>query len=426
MFCPIPHSRREQAWLVIGAGLGMAGALALQARRRKKRNDETARLPRKKTAGEFLTGTEACVSKNSALGKLVFDFKVKGQKGAIPCIGFGTATLFDEVCVASVRHAIRAGYRHIDTALLYDNQEAVGRAIQEAIAAGDVTREELWVTSKVGFYPAQADGCNTKVHLSFHSCNAKGRASTAVAIDLCLKKLQLDYVDLMLIHNPATDVDEYEASGCCHFFELAGNTKDAHQISETERAMIFNNRMSKVHVDQAAAVKARAETWKALEDARYANKARFIGVSNYAPSLVAEMEQYATLMPAVNQLELHPRFASPELREQAKDLGFVLTGYGSGNSVQIEKSKVVAEIARRNAITPLGVVLRWTLQNGVGVLPRSANRAHIEENLAAADPTHKLSEEDMALIETLDQNHPYYWSPLPNLPPPVISADKYM
>eukprot|EP01051_Picozoa_sp_SAG22_P003807 SAG22_NODE_190_length_15715_cov_21.164980_9_plen_172_part_00 len=92
----------------------------------------------------------------SANGALAFKFEVKGQAGQIPSVGLGTATLFDDECTAAVRTAIRAGYRHIDTALLYNNQAAVGEGIRQAIAAGEVTREELWVTSKIGFFPEDA------------------------------------------------------------------------------------------------------------------------------------------------------------------------------------------------------------------------------------------------------------------------------
>ena len=92
-------------------------------------------------------------------------FSVKGQEGTIPSLGLGTATLFNDTCKAAVVEAIRQGYRHIDTALLYNNQEAVGAGIAEAIAAGLCTRADLFVTTKVGFYPAAADGKNCQVHI---------------------------------------------------------------------------------------------------------------------------------------------------------------------------------------------------------------------------------------------------------------------
>lgn len=163
-----------------------------------------------------------------------------GQRGEIPSMGLGTATLHNEVCIASVRAAIKAGVRHIDTALLYNNQEAVGSAIKEAIAAGDCAREELWVTSKVGFYPAECDGSSHWVAGCFHRENRKGAATTAVAIDLCLKKLQLDYVDLMLIHSPCTTIAEHEASCCPHFF------RPSSPFYAAERKLIMESRLNRV------------------------------------------------------------------------------------------------------------------------------------------------------------------------------------
>lgn len=342
------------------------------------------------------------------------------QRGEIPSMGLGTATLHDQVCVDAVRTAIRAGIRHIDTALLYNNQEAVGTAIKEAIAAGDCSREDLWVTSKVAFYPGEADGASHWVPGKFHPENRKGKAITAAAIDLCLKKLQLDYVDLMLIHSPCTTIDEYEASCCAHFFELKKNP-----FYQSERKLIMESRLDRVQHDAKQAAASRSETWSALEEARVAGKCRFIGVSNYSVPLLAEMETYAKVMPAANQLELHPRYASPSLRKYAKEKGIHLTAYGTGNSVLIEKdtNATVKEIAAKHGINPLAVVIRWTLHHGVSVIPRSGDAEHIRENcreiaLAQQKGTKELlPPEDVARLDALHEEHPYYWSPWPLLAP---------
>jgi len=340
-----------------------------------------------------------------------FSFKVKGQEGAIPQVGLGTATLFDDVCAEAVHEAIRCGYRAIDTALLYNNQEAVGKGIKAAIDAGDVTREDLWVTTKVGFYPGPADGSNCWVPIEFHQCNRKGKANAVEAVDLCLSKLQLEYADLVLIHNPATEIAEYEASCCPHFFELSKS-----DLTGEEREMIIQSRLKKVQYSGAAGVEARKETWLGLEQVQKVGKCKFIGVSNYPPPLIDEMRGYATVMPCVNQLELHPRFSSPSLRQFAAANGIVLTGYGTGNSVSIEDNEVVRSIAARLAISAVAVVLCWTLQRGVSVVPRSASPAHIKENLGVLDQD-PLSEADMQALDELNAAHPYYWSPMPLLPP---------
>ena len=353
-----------------------------------------------------------------------FRFEVKGQTGAIPQLALGTATLFGDVCTGAVREAIRQGYRHIDTALLYNNQNEVGKGIRDAIYAGEVRREELFVTTKVAFYPAGADESQIMVHIRRHAENEKGLEATRKAVDLCLQLLGLEYVDLILIHNPCTSVADYQASTSPHCFELGkGAALGPSGLSAEERELVIGRRIEAANAsyDEAAAEAARASSWRALEEARAAGKARFIGVSNYAPRLVTAMDTYATVQPAVNQLELHPRFSSPTLRALAKERGFVLTGYGSGNSVRIEKSAVVAAIAQRRGETPIATVLRWTLQRGVSVVPRTATPAHIAENKRTADEAaagaNALSAEDLAALDALNQGHCYYWSPLPLLPP---------
>ena len=329
-------------------------------------------------------------------------FKVRGQEGAIPAIGLGTATLFDERCSTAVYEGIKMGYRYIDTALLYNNQEAVGEGIARAIGEGLVARADLFVTSKVAFYPAEADGANTDVHIKFEPCNRKGHAATAEAVDLCLAKLKLAYVDLMLIHNPCTNVDEYQASTCPHNFELARA-----RFLPAERAMILASRLATAHArfDAAAGEAARAASWRALEEARAAGKCKFIGVSNYSPYLLKGMEAYAAVQPAVNQLELHPRASSPALRSLAAAMGMALTGYGSGNSVALEQCPLVAAIAKAHGSTPFKVVLAWTLQRGVGVIPRSATPANLRDNLTAGQLT--LSLEELSQLDGKNEAHFY-------------------
>ena len=329
-------------------------------------------------------------------------FKVRGQEGAIPAIGLGTATLFDERCTTAVREGIKMGYRYIDTALLYNNQEAVGEGIAQAIAAGEVTREQLFVVSKVAFYPAEATADSVDVHIAFEPTNRKGHAATLAAVDLCLAKLRLSHVDLMLIHNPCTNVDEYQASTCPHNFELARA-----RFLPSERAAILASRLATAHArfDAAAGEAARAATGRAREEARAAGKCRFIGVSNYSPYLLRGMEAYATVQPAVNQLELHPRASSPALRSLAASMGMALTAYGSGNSVALEKCPLVAAIAQAHGTSPLKVVLAWTLQRGAGIIPRSATPANMRDNLTAGQL--KLSAEELATLDGKNEAHFY-------------------
>jgi len=280
-----------------------------------------------------------------------------------------------------------------------------------------VPREEVFLTSKVSFFPG------TGVWM-FDENNIKGQE--AASIDLCLKQLNVSYVDLMLLHNGICSVPEYNASAAPHFFEIftlwgdkdaikpdtmAGgdSVRDAVLVGLREKA-----RQARAKDPSKAAKEARAlreQAWKTLEQAQKDGKCKYIGVANYPPELLAEMSEYATVMPCVNQVEFHPRFSSPKLQKVCKEMGIVLTAYGSGNSVKIEKSPVVAEIAARVNKSPSQVVLKWTLQLGVVVIPAATQEAHIAENLDLFDFT--LSEEDMAKLNGLNQDYPYYWDPKP-------------
>lgn len=346
-----------------------------------------------------------------------FTFDVRGQEGQMPAVGLGTAAMRGEKCVAAVRVAIQMGYRSFDTALLYSNQEAVGEAIRQAIEAGEVTRSELWITSKVGFYPATVDGpnsCWTPDPESFHKYNKKGLEDTACAIDLCLMQLKLDYVDLMLIHNPCTDINEYQACVCPLNFELLNSG-----LSASERRMVLQSRLAAVQYGQRE--EDRAETWRALEAAQQLGKCRFIGVSNYPWQLIQAMESYATVMPAVNQLEMHPWFSSPALRAFARSRGMLLSAYGTGNCVTIAqrtgKDEVLQRVAANRGLSPLAVVMHWTLQHGITVLPRSGNPDHMAENLRVAESPSLLTEAEMVEIDALNEAHPYYLWPVPLLAP---------
>jgi len=200
---------------------------------------------------------------------------------------------------------------------------------------------------------------------------------------------------------------------CPHNFELSKT-----RFTPAERELILGGRLAQVHAawDPAAACAARAATWRALEEAKAAGKARFIGVSNFPPYLIREMDAYAAIAPAVNQLELHPRASSPALRALAAATGMALTAYGTGNSAAIERSPVVAAIAERRRTSPIGVVIQWTLQRGVTVIPRTATLAHMEANFeSAAAPA--LSAEELAQLDALNEAHFYYWEPLPLQPP---------
>jgi len=192
---------------------------------------------------------------------------------------------------------------------------------------------------------------------------------------------------------------------------------------EAIRPMLLESKRAKlkaaiddVYIEKAKAT--RIASWKALEAAQRSGKSRKIGVSNYPAALLEEMKEYATILPYMNQLGLHPTYSSPKLQRVAKEMGCKLTGYGSGNSMLInheykhQSSLVVNDIAKRAGKSPMQVVLRWTLQKDIYVIPRSTSEKHIIENSPASLLSWELSNEEMTLLDGLNEDYPYYWDPL--------------
>ena len=254
---------------------------------------------------------------------------------SIPTVGFGTWQTPDgEVAERSVLHAIQAGYRHIDTAAAYGNEESVGRAIKKS----GVKREDLFITTKLWN-------------------NAHSYEKAAAAIDESLAKLDLDYVDLYLIHWP-------------HPLEIRGNYEEAN-----------------------------AGTWRAMEEALEAGKVKAIGVSNFHPHHLEALLKTAKVTPAVNQILLNPSDMQPEIVSYCQDKGILLEGYsplGTGKIFEVESLK---EIADKYNKTVAQVVLRWSLQHGFLPLPKSVTPKRIEENLDVFD--FELASEDMEKIDGL-------------------------
>jgi len=160
----------------------------------------------------------------------------------------------------------------------------------------------------------------------------------------------------------------------------------------------------------------RESTWKILEQALLEKKCRYVGVSNYPVELIQEMREYATIMPAVNQLEIHPKYSSPQLRKVCGELGIALTAYGSGTFVSvvekydIPKFQVLQEMSKRIGKTPNQIVLRWTSQSGISIIPRSMSEPHLIENLNVT--SFDLSPEDMKLLDNMNEDYPHYWDPV--------------
>jgi 2,5-diketo-D-gluconate reductase A len=258
----------------------------------------------------------------------------------IPRVGFGTSALKSPA--ESVSAALQAGYRAVDTAQMYRNEEAVGRGLRDSA----VPREEVFITTKLNNeFHAPPD-----VHRTFEES---------------MDRLGLETVDLFLIHWPMPFLD----------------------------------------IDYV-------DTWKAMVELRDAGRASAIGVSNFQPEHLERIIDATDVVPAVNQIEVHPYFANNELREFSKAHGIAVEAWSPlGKGTELSEP-VVRAIAERHGRTPAQVVLRWHLQRGDIVIPKTDTPARMTENLNVLN--FELSAEDMADVEALDRGESGRRSPHPN------------
>ena len=248
----------------------------------------------------------------------------------MPMLGFGTFKVEDGAqTVEAVKNALQTGYRHIDCAAVYGNEDSVGRGIIES----GVAREDIFITSKVW---------NSE----------QGYEKTLAAFEKTISDLQVDYLDLYLIHWPKP----------------------------------LNN-----------------ETWKALEELYNAGKVRAIGVSNFKQHHLEDLMANATIMPMVNQVEYHPRLAQSELLAFCEAHNIAVEAWGPLMQGQIFEVELMKEMAAKYNRSVTQIVLRWDLQNGVITIPKSIKAHRIEENSKIFD--FELSAEDMAAINALNQDH---------------------
>ncbi|KAI9341346.1 NADP-dependent oxidoreductase domain-containing protein [Obelidium mucronatum] len=261
----------------------------------------------------------------------------------LPLIGLGTYRVKSRDSLISIVHdALRIGYRLIDTAQVYGNEHMVG----EAIATADIPRQNLFVTTKVSpkYLTSEIAVYNSVVQ--------------------SLQKLQLDYLDLVLIHWPGTSKRDVKNP----------NTEN------------------------------RRTAWKALEKLQSEKKVRFIGVSNYTPLHLQELFTYCTIKPYVNQIELHPLYIHSETLELCQQQGIRVQAYsslGEGNLVDRSKDefKVFDEIAAPYSCTRAQLLLKWALQRGVGVIPKSSSIARLKENFEL--DFFEISIDDMRRLDSL-------------------------
>lgn len=287
---------------------------------------------------EWIRSLDLPESSSDGAGR-TFDFETKtvtlNSGYLMPIYGLGTYSLHDEECENSVAAALNSGVRLIDTAHAYGNEEEIG----EAIRSSGIPREEIFVITKL--YPDQF-------------------SDPEAAIDEAFNKLDIGYIDMMLLHHPGTG-------------------------------------------DVAA--------YKAMEQAVADGKIRSIGLSNWYVEELNEFLPQVNITPALVQNEIHPYYQENDVIPYIQELGIVVQGWyplgGRGHTAELLGDSVISEIAEAHGKSPAQVILRWNLQKGVVVIPGSSNPDHIKENTELFD--FELTDDEMARINALDRGEKHDW-----------------
>lgn len=289
--------------------------------------------------GERAMNQDKITENQNTQQEATFNFETKtvtlNSGYEMPLNGIGTYSLTGDVCYDSIMSALESGVRLIDTAYMYNNEEEIGRAIKDS----NIDRKELFITTKL--YPNQY-------------------SNPEEAIEMALEKLDVEYIDLLLLHHPGT------------------NDVKAYQV---------------------------------MEEYVRKGKIRSIGLSNWYIEELEEFIPQITIMPAVVQNEIHPYYQELEVVPYVQSLGIVMEGWypfgGRGHTSELFNDETIVEIANNHQVSSAQVILRWNLQRGIVVIPGSSNPEHIKENTEIYHFT--LTDEEMQKIEELNRDEKHDW-----------------
>ena len=289
--------------------------------------------------GERAMNQDKITENQNTQEEATFNFETKtvtlNSGYEMPLNGIGTYSLTGDVCYVSIMSDLESGVRLIDTAYMYNNEEEIGRAIKDS----NIDRKELFITTKL--YPNQY-------------------SNPEEAIEMALEKLDVEYIDLLLLHHPGT------------------NDVEAYQV---------------------------------MEEYVRKGKIRSIGLSNWYIEELEEFIPQITIMPAVVQNEIHPYYQELEVVPYVQSLGIVMEGWypfgGRGHTSELFNDETIVEIANNHQVSSAQVILRWNLQRGIVVIPGSSNPEHIKENTEIYH--FALTDEEMQKIEELNRDEKHDW-----------------
>lgn len=270
----------------------------------------------------------------------MFNETIKLSNGVVvPQLALGTWLIDDAVVADAVKAAVEIGYRHIDTAQAYGNERGVG----EGVRTCGVPREQIFVTSKV-------------------AAEHKDYKSAADGIDETIRKMGMDYLDMMIIHSP----------------------QPWKEVNQSDNRYVEGNR----------------EAWRALEDALKAGKLRAIGVSNFLKGDIDSLWETAEVKPMVNQVLCHISNTPLDLIKYCQSQGIVMEAYSPVAHGEALKNEAIAEMAKKYGVSVPQLCIRYDIQLGMIVLPKTANPEHMKSN---AEVDFVISDEDMEVLKNVEK-----------------------